>query len=727
MHFDPTTLRLITIVIAVFAGVSFFVLSKYARLPAIVLLLAGGVFLGPEFLGILQPSAFGGDLRIIISLCVAIILFEGGLTLNPDGLKKAPKVIWQLLTIGVLTTWFGIAALVYFFLDLSVRMSLLAGSLVIVTGPTVIAPLLKRLRVKDKLFHILHWEGVLIDPIGVFIAILCFEFVGSADGFMANLTHFGYRVLVGMVFGYAGGKIIAWLIVRHWIQKELVNIFVFGAALFLFVVSDLIVHESGILTVVVAGLVIGLANPPELKHMRQFKSELTELSIAIVFMLLSAGLKMESFTSFGWNGALLMVAILVFVRPISIFLSSIGTGLSLNEKLFLSWIAPRGVIAGSMASLFAVQLVTRGFPEAAILETFTFSVIAATIVIQGTSAGYVAQMLNVGEREKRDWLIIGAHRLSQEVAKFITETTGEKCILVDTNADAVKLANEAGCNAIEGNALSLEILESELTNSIGRVMALTDNRDLNQLSCERWAETVDKKNLYRWSSRHQNIEANIAGVGNPIWQEIEKPSALAHDLDCNEAHLVMMNAKEGDKKPAFMQFDTDRYHFDKVPAKDFKILALEAERTGLAGFVLPENILSVTGNDYQLVLKSALSQVQQLRPTQIDSRIISAVLTKEEKHSSILANGVAVPHFHLDNLVNPLCFLVRVDGQISLDTFDEHPIDLIFLLFSPKDKPELHLQMLSEIAKSVKSREQVEQIHSVSDAEVFGLLMAAQK
>jgi len=192
-------LQLLTIVLSIFIGVCLFILARYSRMPVIVLLLTGGVILGPEFLGLIDPESLGKGLRLVILLCVAIILFEGGLTLHPKGMKQDSNVIWRLLTVGVLITWLGTAALVHFLLDLTLPLSLLAGSLVIVTGPTVIAPMLKRIQIKEKLHHILHWEGVLIDPIGVFIAILCFEWLSIEGSLFLQLGLFSYRLLIGIV------------------------------------------------------------------------------------------------------------------------------------------------------------------------------------------------------------------------------------------------------------------------------------------------------------------------------------------------------------------------------------------------------------------------------------------------------------------------------------------------------------------------------------------------
>ena len=281
---------LLTIALALFFGAGLFVLANHVAVPAIVPLLIGGILLGPEGIGLINTVVLGDMLRIIISICVAIVLFEGGLTLHPEGFRKASGVITKLLTVGVLATWLLTALAVYLIFGHSLELSLLAGSLIIVTGPTVITPLLKRLNVKEELDHILHWEGVMNDPIGVFIAVLCFEWISVDAAAINHLGTFGLRLGVGIVFGSICGKAVLWMLDRDWIPEEQTNIFVLATAIALFSISDIVAHESGILSVVIAGLVLGWQQEqtPRLKNLVQFKSELTEIAIGLLFVLLAA-------------------------------------------------------------------------------------------------------------------------------------------------------------------------------------------------------------------------------------------------------------------------------------------------------------------------------------------------------------------------------------------------------------------------------------------------------
>lgn len=730
---EQTYVHLATLVLAIFVGVCLFILSRYVRIPAIVLLLVGGVILGPEALGLIDPASLGEGLRLIIFLCVAIILFEGGLTLHPEGLRKAPKVIWRLLTIGVLITWLGTAALMYFLLNFSPAMSLLAGSLIIVTGPTVIAPLLKRIQIKEKLYHILHWEGVLIDPVGVFIAILCFEWLSSEGSLVSHFGQFSIRVFVGILFGYIGGKVITWLLNKELIPEEQSSIFVFTSGLFLFAMSDFVIHEAGILTVVIAGLVIGWANPPQLKHIQKFKSELTELSIVLVFILLAANLQLENFANMGWNVVIVLGAVLFVIRPLSIMLCSFGTNLSFNERLFLSWIAPRGVIAGSMASLFGLQLMSQGHPEAVFLETFTFSVIAITIILQGITAGGFAKLLKVEQPEKKGWLIVGAHSFSRTVADFIRKRTENTPVFLDTNSDAIRETHQEGFLAFRGNALSVEAIPPEIYSSIGYVLAMTDNRDLNQLICEKWSEVVDKNNLFRWSSQAPEVEEQIAGMGIPIWGNLTRPSQISYDINHKEILVHQKNSfPENRNNRAYMPIMAiadDQIQFDVTDAKagEVKVLMLERISRHLRGLLNPQQILFIESDRYENALKEVLEKVKQLYPELPFDQISASLLERELDFPTTLAHGVAAPHLHTPSLTEQLCFVVHISKGIELHTYEGELVQLLFVLFSPESQPELHLRSLAEIAKIASDAELVEKLIAANTADEIIALMSEKR
>ncbi|MCB0360438.1 MAG: cation:proton antiporter, partial [Bdellovibrionales bacterium] len=439
MYPDNVQAMMSTIVAAVSLGVMLIVFAQRFHIPAIVLLLAGGVAFGPLGVGIVQPDTLGDGLRVIVLLGIGLILFEGGLTLDVEGYRSASTIIKRLLSIGVLVTWLVSALAVYLIIGADPSISLLAASLIIVTGPTVIAPLIKRIKLIPRLHHILHWEGVLIDPIGVFVALLCFEWIADTQHQAAAITNFGVRFLVGLVFGGVGGWTIFQGVKREFVPENLINIFALAGAILIFGVSELVISEAGLLSVAVAGLVFGFLEPGQLREIRQFKAEIIDLLLGTLFILLSARLSFDQFEEFGLNGALVVAVVMFVVRPISIALCSWGLDFEWRERAFLSWIAPRGIVAASMASIFALLLEQNGQIEnPRFVETFTYSIIVSTIILQGFTAGGLARILGLRLARPRGWLIVGAHPFGRELARFIRGQAHVPVLLVDTNIRAVR-------------------------------------------------------------------------------------------------------------------------------------------------------------------------------------------------------------------------------------------------------------------------------------------------
>ena len=387
MEHDIGHLVLSTFVGALVCGVLFTIIARKLRTSSIAILLLGGILVGPNFLGLIEPEHLGQTgLKAIISIAIGLILFEGGLTLDVKGYRQVSQAIRGVLTRGVLVTWLLGCLIVklVFWEDFSWAFCILAGSLIIVTGPTVIAPLLKRIRVKKGIHSILHWEGVLIDPIGVFIALLCYEWIISSSG--EAVSAFVGRILIGMGYGVAGGIAMALILRRKWIPKESLNIFVLCGALAIFALADWVYEDAGLLAVTVSGLIVGYSGRDSLAGVKAYKAELIDLLIGLLFVLLAARLDLDSFGAYSWELGIIVVVVMFVIRPANIFASTIGSGLTTREKLFLSWIAPRGIVAASMASLFALKLASsgdlKGIPDPIFLETFAYSVIAATVLFR---------------------------------------------------------------------------------------------------------------------------------------------------------------------------------------------------------------------------------------------------------------------------------------------------------------------------------------------------------
>lgn len=729
-------IRLTTIVSAIFFGVILLSVGRHMRVPAIVPLLVGGILLGPEFIGLINTDSLGSGLQIIISLCVAVILFEGGLTLKPEGFKKASQVIWRLLTFGVLITWFGTAAVVYLLFDYSMGLSMLAGSLIIVTGPTVIAPLLQRINIKEKLNDILHWEGVLIDPIGVFIAILCFEWFNAESSPISHFEQFSFRVLIGIGFGLLGGKIMHLLLTKKWIHEDQGNIFALAGAVILFGLSDIVLHEAGILTVVVAGLVLGWSKSPQLKRIKQFKSELTDLAIAFLFILLAANLDLQNFIDLGWKGAATLLCIMLLIRPLGILVSTFGTDLSTRARAFLSWIAPRGIVAGSMASLFALELTAKGYEEGPFIEAFTFSVIGVTIFIQGLSARRVAGLLGVREKEKNGWLIVGGHTFARKIARYIRKQVEATCIIVDTNPDAVRESRSENITAFIGNALEINTVPDEIRSRIGNVLALTDNRELNQLICLRWSDIVKKDRLFRWTGDEEKKDSPRTNMGIPVWQALTKPSQVSYDLRNKEANLISRTANLLTPDQLSQMIPLMAAESGRISVTDLDIGTMA--NASLLGYIrlvqhLPlflqkKHILTIEHiASLEALLRHALSIAKETHTQLNIEQILKQLLAREDEIPTTLSNGVVMPHTRLTEIRQPICIFVRLQKGLFLDAHDRKKSRLFIIMLNPESDPETHLLMLADVAKIASDPESVDMLlNAISPEDVLAQLKSME-
>lgn len=550
-----------SVVFAIAFGVGMIIIARRLNISAIATLLLAGIILGPEFLGLIQPRALEGGLGTIVSLGVAVILFEGGLSLDINGYRQTSRTIKMLLSLGASVTWLLTSFVIWLLFNFSPIFCLLAGSLVIVTGPTVINPLLRRIRANKTIHNILHWESVLVDPIGVFIAVFCFELVYQTSAASA-LANFGLRLLTGIIIGSAVG-IVAYLMIKQaLIAEEHVTIFALSAALFTFGTCVWIMPESGLLGVVVAGFVLGIMKPEELEKIRKFKLDLTDTLIGMLFILLAANLDLQEFVRLGFKGVLLVAAVILLVRPAAVFLSTRGSGLALSEKLFLSWVAPRGIVAASMASLFTLRLSTAQVPESDFLEAFTFSVVAVTVLIQGSTARRVATILKVRSPKQTGWLIVGAHCLAEKFSSYLQETAGVHSIIIDTNLRNIQEVQSHGFHARQANALDEELFDDDEFVGIGNLLALTDNEELNALICQQWSGMLGNKHCYRWSSAKSEEFARKKPFGTPVWLELPKPSIGASTIRRGGANTVTVPA--GNRTPAEGDYILAYHHNKKI-------------------------------------------------------------------------------------------------------------------------------------------------------------------
>lgn len=472
------------------------------HLPSILLLLVFGFVAGP-ITGFLNPDELLGDLLLpVVSLSVAIILFEGGLNLRLAELRKTGGVVRNLITVGVLLTWLIGAGAAYFILGLDLALAVLLGAILVVTGPTVILPLLRYLRPGGQVGSILKWEGIVVDPVGAILAVLVFEvIVAGGVGQAVPLVLLGLlkTVLFGGIIGVLGAIIVMQLLRRYWLPDFLHSVVSLALVVTAFTVSNWLQTDSGLLAVTVMGIVLANQKTVSIRHIMEFKENLRVLLISGLFVLLAARLQMADLASVGVSSLALLAILMLIARPASVALSTLGSKLSLRERLFLSWLAPRGIVAAAVASVFALQLVEAGYPQAELLVPFTFIVIAGTVAIYGLSASPLARWLKVAKPNPQGVLIVGGHNWARSMAVALQEE-GYKVLVVDATWAQVSAARMVGVPTFYANILSQYALDEIELGGIGRLMALTSDDEFNSLAALQFGNVFGRSQVYQLPS-----------------------------------------------------------------------------------------------------------------------------------------------------------------------------------------------------------------------------------
>jgi NhaP-type Na+/H+ or K+/H+ antiporter len=470
------------------------------RLPSILLLLLFGFVAGPVS-GWLDPDAMFGELLFpLVSLCVGVILFEGSLGLKFAELAGVGGTLRSLLSIGVLVTWAIVALSARWILGFDWPIAILVGAMLTVTGPTVVGPLLRHIRPTGQTGPVARWEGIVIDPVGAILAVLVFEAVEVGNGqighaFTNGLLGLAKTVVVGAGGGWAAAQVLALSLRRHAIPDHLespVALMIVAAA---FVASNQLQHEAGLLTVTVMGIVLANRRDVDMRHILAFKENLAVLLISSLFILLAARVEIASFRALGWRGPLFVAVVIVVARPLAVFASTLRSRLSFQEKLFLAWLAPRGIVAAAVASVFAIRLGDHG----AGIVPATFLVIVGTVVVYGLTAYPLALRLGLASANPQGVLIASAHPGARAIAVAL-KSAGFQVALVDVNREHVRTANLEGLNATYANVLSEHAIENMDLGGVGYFLALTPNSEVNSLAAMHFSELFGRANVFRLSA-----------------------------------------------------------------------------------------------------------------------------------------------------------------------------------------------------------------------------------
>ncbi len=487
------------------------------HLPSILLLLGAGFLAGPV-LGVLDPAVIQGSwVYPFVSVAVGIILFEGGLNLRLSELKEVGRPVRNLITAGVLVTWLFGAGAVYLIEGFGVALSVLTSAILVVTGPTVIVPLLRQIRPKGRVSTVAKWEGITIDPIGAILAVLTLEVIlllhdpAAASPNVGRVTlHVleGLGVAVGASIVVGGGAAVLLVftlrrrLVPDFLRNPLTLTFVVGA----FVGAEALQHEAGLLTTTLMGVAVANQDYVPVQRIIEFKENLQVILIGTLFVVLSARLDLAVFEYVGTRTLLLIAALVLLVRPLAVLVSSVGTKLSWREQVFLAWLAPRGIVAAAMASLFAFDL-QEVFPQAAdALVPVVYLVIVGTVALYGLTAPVLASRLGLADPNPEGVLFVGAEAWVCTVASVLQQH-GLTVQLIDSNPGRVQWARKQGLSAHRVDVLSESVLDEVDLSGIGRLLITIPNDEVASLAALHFSEVFETNDIFQLPAHSDNRHA----------------------------------------------------------------------------------------------------------------------------------------------------------------------------------------------------------------------------
>lgn len=465
------------------AGLASQWLAWRIRLPAIVLLITAGLLLGPVS-GIIELGLSQTELTELIGLGVAIILFEGGMDLKLGELRRVGHGVGRLTIFGPPLAWIFGALAAHLIAGLSWPVAWVLGAILVVTGPTVILPLLRQARLNKQSAALLKWEGIVNDPVGVLLAVLTFQyFTLAGSGWSEVVMGLGAAIALAALLGGLGGWFTGWLYRRGAVPAHLKAPLLMVLVLAAYWASNLIQHEAGLLTVTVMGLVIGNMKLVERGPLREFKENLTIVLLSVLFIVIPSQLRIEHLELLNWRVAAFVLAVLLLVRPLTIALATLGQPIRGKDKLLLAWIAPRGIVAAATAGIFGPALVAAGHQDAEALLPIVFLIIIVTVMVHGLTLEPLARKMSLAAEEENGLLIIGASPWTQALAQTLKDLEVD-VVVADGSYQHLKPIRMAGIKVYYGEILS-EHAEQELEDEhLSFLLCATDNHYYNALVCK---------------------------------------------------------------------------------------------------------------------------------------------------------------------------------------------------------------------------------------------------
>lgn len=541
---SPVLAVLATLVCVLLIGTSAQILAERLRFPATGPLLIAGLLFGPDIIGLIQPSILQERdlLNLIVRIAVAIIVFEGGLLLNIYDLRHASRAVTGLVTVGLLITTFLAGILAHYLIGISWEVSFLFGATVSITGPTVITPILQKVSVNRRVRSTLESESIIADPLGVILAAIIFTAIIYKGEWSYVISHGIQTILAGAVTGIVVGSLI-WLLSGkfHLLPSKFTRLGILGSALAAYTVAELFAHESGVLAAAVAGVAVGSFDIPHKIEVEEFKGDLASISISAVFILLAASLRLSDLAALGWRGPALVLLIMVLVRPIRVFLSTFGSELERNEKLFISFLGPRGIVAASVATFFSLELIEKGYAaDGKILVTLVFAVILGTVLIEGSAAGWTAKFFRVMPRLT---VIVGADETGRLLAEKLVEER-ESVSIIDTNEEnCIEAKNLRGVNVYCDDATDVEVLKRAGVPTAKVIIVATPSDKVNILISQVVRSNFGDKRIVSRANTTTNISA-FKEAGIETMSPVQASVAVLENMVLRPSLFKLLSTEE---------------------------------------------------------------------------------------------------------------------------------------------------------------------------------------
>ncbi|QCS44000.1 cation:proton antiporter [Natrinema versiforme] len=523
-------------------GVFSQLLSARFRVPSVLFLIASGVAIGPEGLGVLTIDSFGeSGLSTIVGLSVAVIVFEGAFHLKIEKIKEAPTAVLRLTTIGAVIAFLGTAGAVRFFLGAGWDIALLIGALLIATGPTVITPILKVVPVRDRVAATLETEGIVNDVTAAILAVVLFKAMTVGEETLTTelyLQLFAERLGTGLLVGVVVAAVV-WSVLQYVDLSpdnapQNARLLTLAGAIIAFGMADYVFSEAGVAAAATAGLILGNAGLPYEDEIEAFKGDITLIVLSFVFITLAALLQFEQLFALGLGGVAVVFVVMFVLRPLLVFLTTRGDRFTFRETLFMSFVGPRGIIPASVATLFAIRLQTETAPQNAagadLLVGTVFLVILITVVLEGGLARQIAEKLDVIPMRV---LIIGGGRVGRSLAERL-EARGENVVLIEEDPTILEQLRNDGFTARRGDGADVEVLRESGAENAKTVVAATGDDDANLLVAQLAKSNFDVENVIARANEPSNASAfedlgvqTISAAESTAWaidNQIERPA-----------------------------------------------------------------------------------------------------------------------------------------------------------------------------------------------------------